>query len=213
MQGMFWLNVPGEAFKEVATFASTQEGGGLSTGTLSDSGPTYTIRHVGDRTWAASGFPRFLAEYFDGFIEFWLTSFVAEYFDGFIDFWLTEGTLTNPTKFQLFYDFNIPGTCLRYRTNDCPIAQLNFTLQNTPFDNDEFPSHELYDSSVVWFREQTGALDFTYEAIQIVDGAGNILQPAYDDFVQLIDDNGGFLNVGVLRSDAKLSECAADNDS
>eukprot|EP00549_Striatella_unipunctata_P016175 CAMPEP_0118706740 /NCGR_PEP_ID=MMETSP0800-20121206/20744_1 /TAXON_ID=210618 ORGANISM="Striatella unipunctata, Strain CCMP2910" /NCGR_SAMPLE_ID=MMETSP0800 /ASSEMBLY_ACC=CAM_ASM_000638 /LENGTH=196 /DNA_ID=CAMNT_0006609345 /DNA_START=145 /DNA_END=733 /DNA_ORIENTATION=+ len=166
LQGVFWLKLPAGVvvrIREAISFAPTEEGGGLSAGTLSDTNSAYRLRHVGDRVRSNMNmqilftFCNIMKWKFH--LDLALDGFPpdkADDADGIVDFLLTNGTITNPTNFQLVYDFKIPGTCIRFKTNRCPTSQQNFTLQNTPDDDDEFPSHGVYNSSVVWFREQTG---------------------------------------------------------
>mmetsp|Transcript_20239 Transcript_20239/g.30801 ORF Transcript_20239/g.30801 Transcript_20239/m.30801 type:complete len:174 (+) Transcript_20239:69-590(+) len=52
LQGVFWLKLPAGVvvrIREAISFAPTEEGGGLSAGTLSDTNSAYRLRHVGDR--------------------------------------------------------------------------------------------------------------------------------------------------------------------
>jgi hypothetical protein len=72
------------------------------------------------------------------------------------------------------------------------ILDYTMELQNTPASiNDGKTAHEKYTNSVVWFRKsRTALVSFDYEFIQIVDGNGAILQPAYDDWLATADALG-----------------------
>ena len=104
-----------------------------------------------------------------------------------VDFNLREGSTPEPTKFLLIVDVGFPGSCRRVKLDGClgadsGLVEALMTLQNTP---DSSP-HPTYNTSVVWSRESFGSIvGFTslYEVIQIIDGEGTKLHPAYDGFV------------------------------
>lgn len=107
--------------------------------------------------------------------------------DASFDFLLLEGSTAWPTKFRFVLDLGLPGTCKRVKLAGCFGDESGFndaigTLQNTPTSN----PHPVYSTSFVWLRESRGffaSVTERYEMIQIIDGNGARLQPAYDAFV------------------------------
>jgi len=173
MEGIFWLNYD-EFFAEVTSFAFTPERGGLNPGRLKNRPYPLRQRVLGDRQWAQIGFGPEI-------------QFLVDLFDVKFNYELLEGTLKFPIKFRIIFDLAIPGTCFRFQLKDCfeELLNLEITLQNTPREGDQWPDHPDYPDSVVWLRTTTtlGNTGPGYEAIQIVNGMGMELQPAYDDFI------------------------------
>ena len=146
--------------------------------------------------WAFTGYPSPSAE---------LTSIM----DASFDFILLEGSITEPTKFRAILDIGIPGTCMRVQLDGCLGADsgLNdafMTLQNVPGTS----PHPTYSTSVVWSRESVGWFSTVvsqYDVIQIVDGEGIKLQPAYDAFVAQEKDKTYVTNE--LKSQVRGPRC------
>jgi hypothetical protein len=183
LQGIFWLNISASArLQELISFAPTREGGDLGgAGSLPEY--AYRLRTMGEN-YAIAGYPS-------------ITPLAIKLIDATITLNLVQGSIDEPDKFEVYVDISVlPLACDRFMAlEQCHgdgILDYTMELQNTPASiNDGKNAHEKYTNSVVWFRKsRTALVSYDYEFIQIVDGNGAILQPAYDDWLATADALG-----------------------
>lgn len=201
LQGIFWLNVSANSrLQELISFAPTREGGNLGgAGSLPEY--AYRLRVMGEN-YAIAGYPSFIP-------------LALKLFDPTITLNLVQGSVENPERFEVYVDIStFPLACDRFMAlENCHgegVFDLSMDLQNTPSTiNDDKNAHEKYPNSVVWLRKtNTVLLSFDYEFIQIVDGNGTILQPAYNDWLATTSSLGlrSFVT-SHLKKKAGLSWC------
>ena len=209
LQGVHWFQeqIPGSSL--LASFAQTRQD--FATGVLGSQNNEFAValRPRGDHNWAFAG---------DGStINFGTSAWINEQVDILYKFELTGGTLAAPTNFMISGEGRIISNCVRYsvstflyycasiiaiKTNVCShllvyfvtvLAQFTMDLVTDPND----PVVQRYPNSAVWQRRSTYLFGlirpsfsaFVYKTVQIVDGAGQPLQPAYDDFIAYVRDN------------------------
>ena len=159
LQGVFWLQNQGDS-SSIMSFGKTNDGGGVGGGALVRN--PYMVRCAGDRAWAFSdkGRSQQLVNAVDLIYKF--------YFDD----------LENPRRCQIFPHAPIGITL------DWPWL-LDFDMHLVPrAENRDYPS------SVVW-RRVTHALgrevtSEQYDLVQILDGDGNRLQPAFFEYTAVM---------------------------
>lgn len=176
--GVFTLQNQTDSVTSLVSFANTDEAITTTafTATEEDNEYFYRIRVHGDRNWSFGD---------DNLNPFTGVIIYQNLFDPIYNFKLLEGDINNPTKFAIEVDFAIPFKWPQKRISikGClgSLLALNYTLVTDPND----PEKQRYPNSVVWLRESTtlGNPGTSFYATQVVDGNGNRLQPAYDDWL------------------------------
>ena len=171
LKGIFWLMNQGDS-SSVISFAKTDEGGGVSPGNLQTGDIAYRIRVSGDQSWAfADNGPN------DNYN-------LAQLADLVYNFELLDGTLDAPTKFQIIPSLQIPFLCLRLELKECFIKEGLLDFSMTLTHGAGLPDHPVYEESVVWRRDSTlFGNSGSYEAVQIIDGDGYRIEPAWSMWV------------------------------
>lgn len=125
---------------------------------------------------------------------------------------MTEGTVDDPRKVQIFPTLNMPDSCFRFHFGPCMnwYIYTDMRLLTDPAEKGN------YTNSVVWTRHTTGIKpvnNYTYPLIQIIDGDGRPIEPAYSDW--LADEShpnaGDQPNINwfhAIRDDAPLTSVA-----
>jgi len=168
LQGVFWLTEQGGS-SALMSFAQSNDGGGFSTGSLQLQGrrrrshAEYSIRVAGDRVWSFSDGP-------EGAFE------TVHNIDLVYRFEFDD--LTRPQSAQIF-----PSSNHERATGFEPAPwMLSFDMRLQPLG-----SHSRYPSSIVWVRPSSvlhiNIRSAYYDLVQVVDGDGRYLQPAWSDYV------------------------------
>ena len=202
LQGVFWLDYDGYC-SSIVSWAETKEPFPLSTGALRDpllplnpAGPSlydgfeYSIRVSGASNWAFSES--------QGCYDF------VEGLDLIYGLRLLDGTRSDPKEFQIVPSVKIPGSCLRLSLDDycledagIDFALLRFTMTLVEVCATLDVTAQNYDTaleacdagSTIWerrswyFQNRNGPPSGIYYVIQIIDGSGNKIQPAYNTWV------------------------------
>lgn len=172
MQGVFWLTEQGDS-SALMSFAPSKDGGGLSTFTMTPSdGYHFKIRVGGDRVWSfhdqATSWE--LVEGLDLIYNFRMEDANGE----------APSTVDDIAAAQIIPSAeNINGLEL-----DAP-SVLNFRAELAPAG-----SHSKYNTSVVWGRPSAvfGFEGGYYDLVQVMDGEGNNIEPAFSDWVSYCND-------------------------
>ena len=140
-------------------------------------------------------------------------SYYLTYFDVLYLFKLRDGTLESPTRFVITPSFKFFSSCFRinlgWATNctytilcmspaqlstpthafRAPKVLLRFEMDLILDPNNRY--RRQYPNSVIWNRttKWAGWLSLTYPAIQIIDGNGNPVEPAYSVWKQNTPSN------------------------
>lgn len=230
LQGLFHLQIP-DMVPEVVSFADTNEGGGLGL-PLAGSPPQRRVRIMSEGVSACSFFATripyrvwrrfciglssstmigFVVSLF--FFQNWAAPFSAENADLItgdndliLEWILTEGTPEEPLAFDIFVDVRLPVGCLRTSTRDCgsPFQQWRAVLQNVPGVN----PHPQWPDAYVWRRESSfQGQSSSYEAVQIVNGAGTQLS-SWNNYLSVTQRFNPFFTKK-LRSPLAPRECGA----
>jgi len=163
LQGIFWLTEQGDS-SALMSFATSNDGAGLSTLDLSKEFGI-EVRVGGDRVWSfhdkATSWG--LVAALDLIYKFKFENAAGE----------APASADEITAAQIIPEGHNLGISLT-ATNI-----LNFRAELAPMG-----SHARYNSSVVWGRPSS-VLGFSggyYDLVQVVDGNGNKVQPAFDDW-------------------------------
>lgn len=171
MQGVFWLTEQGDS-SALMSFAQSKDGNGLSAFTMTPSdGYQIKVRVGGDRVWSfhdkASSWE--LVKGLD-----LVYNFRMEDADGGV-----PSTAEDIAAAQI-----IPSTANFGFELDLP-SVLNFRAVLAPEG-----SHSKYTDSVVWGRPSAifGFEGGYYDLVQVIDGEGNKIEPAFGDWVKYCED-------------------------
>jgi hypothetical protein len=175
LQGIFWLTNQKTSSAAMSFGGPSNDGGGSSTGRLSDDGQ-YDIRVAGDRVWSFA----------------------------------TEGPMTAAANQDLVYHFEfddrdapthasiVPSfeVCIGLFCRRVPVPSQGMDFQATLADPGEFD--ELYPGSVVWKRNSyilgREIESAYYDLVQVVDGGGNHIEPAWSLYVHEQTESPGWEN-------------------
>jgi len=178
-QGLFWLTRQG-AKSSLMSFARTRDGCGIATCPGNDCAQTFTeanpfrIRVAGDRTWSDGG----------GFDS---TTFkAAAAIDLVYNFFLEgEGKMVIvPQITRSFFNIKVARWLMEFRADLLDPSKVE--EHKSPYTTKADGSR----NSIVW-RRNSNALGGTqqiggaaeYDLVQVLDGDGNKIQPAYNDFL------------------------------
>jgi len=181
LQGVFWTQqefTPDELDffglvprSLLASFAKTRHGGGVQTGELrtDSNGYEYVVRPVGDHTWSTN--EKAPNVYLSGGDVLYL-------FD------LVDGTLDDPLHFNIVPNIKLWFDCLRFSLGRA--ASPLFRFEQILITDPESPHRKRYPGSVVWLRRNLffgiSTEQQEYLNVQIVDGEGNTIEPAWSEF-------------------------------
>ncbi|CAK0853111.1 unnamed protein product [Prorocentrum cordatum] len=171
MQGLFWLSSQGPS-SALASFAGpTQDGGGCSTGQMRDK--RYDIRVAGDRVWA-------FAE--DNTIAWKFVETVDLIYHFVFD------DAEKPTKCQIYPEAGNLGFTLDAEW------LLDFEAHLKPEGSEEYPG------SVIWLRPSfvLGKEVNEYTLVQVMNGAGERIEPAWSKFVEYQNSDAAGAKPGVV---------------
>lgn len=171
MQGVFWLTEQGDS-SALMTFAPSKDGSGLSTFTMTPSdGYQIKVRVGGDRVWS--------------------------FHDKGTNWELVKGL-------DLVYNFRMEDADggVPSAAEDIAAAQIIPSTANFGFELDmpdvlnfravlaAAGSHSKYSDSVVWGRPSAlfGFEGGYYDLVQVIDGEGNKIEPAFTDWVTYCED-------------------------
>lgn len=166
IQGLFWLTEQGDS-SALMTFATSNDGAGLSTLNM-DEEYQMSIRVGGDRTWSFND---------------QATSYeLVEAIDLIYKFRFEDAAGARPTSAEEAVAAQIIPSAANL--NDLSLTAtslLNFRAELAPEG-----SHTRYRDSVVWGRPSSvfGFEGGYYDLVQVVDGNGQRIEPAYSDFVR-----------------------------
>jgi len=169
MQGVFWLTGQGDS-SSLMSFAKSSDGCGMSPGELQNGTDSYDVRVNGDRVW-----------FFSDKAASWK---LIKFIDLVYHFQLTNGTLSDPRSFQIIPEaLNLAG--LRIDAT----WLLDFDAHLLLNDNEEFNFKRAdWSGSAVWGRPSSvvgqQVKSNTYLLVQVVDGKGKPIQPAFDKWVK-----------------------------
>ena len=160
LQGLWWLQDQGSS-SSVVGFGRGDDGCGMSNGVLGKDG-RYAVRVHGDSHWG---------------------------FNDNTDMWSLVHSLDLVYEFQ-FDDALGPtrGTITPYSLKyDCPLLRAVTWLLRFDMVLDTDP-HPTYTTSRRWGRRSyvlgQELRAFRYALVQVIDGEGNVLQPAYDHWLE-----------------------------
>jgi len=160
MQGVFWLTGQEDSSALMSFGGPSNDGGGMSTGVVTGD-RRYSVRVSGDRTWAfaTNTKPMYMAGILDLIYHFILNDDKA------------------PTKCQIYPEARNFGVKLDSEW----VLDFEAHLRTETKDDDQYPN------SVVWIRPSFMFGDeikaAQYALVQVLDGEGNKVEPAYSDFV------------------------------
>lgn len=161
------------ASSDLVSFARTRHGNGVQTGVLQtdENGYDYVQRPLGDHNWSASS----------NSPDTFLTGLDVLYL-----YKLVEGTLENPLAFTITPSFKFLSPCFRFNFGTAfgVLAKFDMVLVTDPND----PAQLEYPGSKVWKRTTTflNLFKVEYLSVQIVNGLGQPIQPAFSKFQQSI---------------------------
>jgi len=170
LKGIFWLTGQGDS-SAALTFAGSYDGGDMGGQGLSEGEYATSIRVAGDRTWAFADDPAF-----GGNFE------TVGILDLVYQFRISEGSLEAPRAFNIIPKARNLGIDLAGAVGEFLLDFSAFLL------TDEQAAARGYPGSVVWDRRSFVAGDnevtsSRYDLVQVVDGTGSPIQPAYDMWI------------------------------
>lgn len=174
MQGVFWLTGQGDS-SSLMSFAKSSDGCGMSPGELQSGTDSYDVRVNGDRVW-----------FFSDKAASWK---LIKFIDLVYHFQLTGGTLSDPRSFQIIPQaLNIILGISTIPRIDATWL-LDFDAHLLLNDNEEFNFKRAnWSGSAVWGRPSSvvgqQVKSKTYLLVQVVDGKGKPIQPAFDKWVK-----------------------------
>jgi len=167
LQGLFWLTQQGDS-SSLASFAKSYDGGYMGQGELREGDYAISVRVGGDRGWSFADAP-------GGNFE------TVELLDLVYNFRLEFGSLDNPTGFSIIPEARNLGIKL-----EGTLAEwlLDFSMNKM---TDEDAKAKGFPGSIVWDRVSAvgdQAVDSArYALVQVVDGNGTPIEPAYSQWV------------------------------
>jgi hypothetical protein len=171
MQGVFWLTEQGDS-SALMSFAPSRDGAGLSSFTINPSdGYHFKVRVGGDRVWS-----------FHDKASSWE---LVRGIDLIYNFRMENSAGAPPaTAADIAAAQIIPSTANFNFELDAP-SVLNFRAELAPTG-----SHSAYPESVVWGRPSAvfGFEGGYYDLVQVIDGDGNRIEPAFSDWVTYCED-------------------------
>jgi len=182
MQGVFWLSNQSTS-SSLMSFATSKDGGGLSKLVMDNEPFQQRIRVSGDRVWSFSTDKTSLP--------------LVEAADLIYNFeFMQEGGETRATSASEIAGAKISGTVARLGIS----IPNNFALDFRSVLITDPKEKGNYNSSVVYGRPSYvfGSQVAYYRLIQVIDGKGIKLQPAYDDWLKFCNSKqsggGAFMN-------------------
>jgi len=167
MQGVFWLTGQGNSSALMSFGGPSNDGGGMSPGIVSED-RRYAVRVSGDRTWAFATNSRPIH--------------AAGAIDLIYHFILDDHK--NPTKCQIYPEARNFGIKL----------DSEWVLDFEAHLRTETKADDQYRNSVVWIRPSFAFGDeiksAQYALVQVLDGNGTKVEPAYSDFVAQQEQRG-----------------------
>jgi len=167
LRGLFWLTKQGDS-SSLASFAKSYDGGNMGQGELQEGDYAVSIRVGGDRSWSFADAP-------GGNFE------TVELLDLVYHFRLESGSLADPTGFRIIPEARNLGIMLEGRFAEW---LLDFSMYKM---TDEDATAAGFPSSIVWDRVSAvgdQAVDSArYALVQVVDGNGSPIEPAYSQWV------------------------------
>lgn len=168
LQGVFWLTEQG-ASSSLMSFGQSNDGCGMSQGTLSEGKDSYEVRVTGDRAWSFSD---------DG-----TAMLAARLIDLAYVFQITEGGTSDPHHMQI-----IPKSIAVAKLRLEATWIMDFDMKLLVDDNDRFKYNRAdWNGSVVWGRPSSFiGFDIKskfYLLVQVADGKGTPVQPAFDQWL------------------------------
>lgn len=169
MQGVFWLTEQGDS-SALMTFGTSNDGAGLSVLDLEQkNGYGIEVRVGGDKVWS----------FHDQATSWGLVAFLDLIYK--FQFETAEGGAPDPANNgEDIAAAQIIPTSVNLGIDLTATNLLNFRAELAPKG-----SHSTYPNSVVWGRPSS-VLGFEggyYDLVQVIDGDGNKLQPAYNAWV------------------------------
>lgn len=166
LQGVFWLTEQGDS-SALMSFGTSNDGAGLSRLDMTQGDYQFKVRVGGDKVWS----------FHDKATSWGL----VEATDLIYNFRM-EGADGNPAQSA---DEIVAAQIIPSGRNLMGLALTATWLLNFRAELKEPGTHEKYTSSVVWARpsEVFGVAGGYYDLVQVIDGEGNKLQPAFDDWV------------------------------
>jgi hypothetical protein len=157
MQGLFWLTGQGSSSALMSFAGPTQDGGGCSTGQIRDN--RYDVRVAGDRIWSFA----------DDSTAAWK---LVEAVDLIYHFLLDDAEA--PTKCQIYPEARNLGFTLEAEW------LLDFEALLKPEGSEDYPG------SIIWLRPSFvfGEKANEYALVQVINGAGERIEPAWSKFVE-----------------------------
>jgi hypothetical protein len=167
LQGVFWLTEQGDS-SALMSFATSNDGAGLSHLDVTQSDYQFKIRVGGDRVWS-----------FHDKATSWG---IVEAADLIYNFQM-ENADGNPAQ---SIDEIVAAQIIPSGRNLGHLAVTATWLLDFRAELKPAGTHERYASSTVWARPSKvlGIEGGYYDLVQVIDGEGNKLQPAFDDWVQ-----------------------------
>jgi len=167
LQGVFWLTEQGDS-SALMSFGTSNDGAGLSKLDLTQSDYQFRIRVGGDKVWS-----------FHDKAKSWGLVEAADLIYNF----RMEGADGNPAQ---SIDEIVGAQIIPSGRNLGHLALTATWLLDFRAELKPAGTHEQYASSVVWERPSKvlGVAGGYYDLVQVMDGEGNKLQPAFDDWVR-----------------------------
>mmetsp|Transcript_89545 Transcript_89545/g.191882 ORF Transcript_89545/g.191882 Transcript_89545/m.191882 type:complete len:374 (-) Transcript_89545:42-1163(-) len=157
MQGIFWLTAQGRSSALASFGGPTRDGGGCSPGQLADG--RYDVRVAGDRVWAFAD-PEYLSWKFVEAVDL-------------VYHFIFDDTLS-PKKVQIYPEARVLDVTLT--------AEWLLDFEGDLAEGGD----ERWPGSVVWKRPSKvlGKEVSAYDLVQVMNGNGERIEPAWSDFVK-----------------------------
>jgi len=174
MQGIFWLTDQADS-SSLMSFAQTNDGCGMADASTLGKKDPFKVRTAGDRTWA-----------FSDLGESWhLVRRVDLTYNFYVD-----GTTMTIIPHAVKWGIKVPRWLLKFDAHELDLEEKDESSRSYVKPEDKARKY-LKGGSKIWRRVsfywwfgEKEATSSEYDLVQVVDGAGKPIQPAFNDWVK-----------------------------